>query len=146
MLVRLGVRPGDRVGILLPNVPEFLSTINGIWMAGAAAVAISPLSVPEEVSALVAATGCRVAVALDVLSAPALERPLSARNRRLIKPSAARPAAPLATAALLVRPATAVFPQRPADGKAAVLWLNDERTWPRSDPDFVSCPRPTVAR
>ena len=34
--------------MLLPNVPEFLSTINGIWMAGAAAVAISPLSVPEK--------------------------------------------------------------------------------------------------
>jgi long-chain acyl-CoA synthetase len=68
MLVRLGVRPGDRVGILLPNVPEFLSTVNGIWMAGAAAVAISPLSVAEEVSALVAATGCRVVVSLDVLA------------------------------------------------------------------------------
>jgi long-chain acyl-CoA synthetase len=68
MLVRLGVRPGDRVGILLPNVPEFLSTLNGIWMAGAAAVAISPLSVAEEVSALVATTGCRVVVSLDVLA------------------------------------------------------------------------------
>ena len=68
MLVRLGVRPGDRVGILLPNVPEFLSTVNGIWMAGAAAVAISPLSVAEEVSALVAATGCKVVVSLDVLA------------------------------------------------------------------------------
>jgi long-chain acyl-CoA synthetase len=68
MLVRLGVRPGDRVGILLPNVLEFLSTINGIWMAGAAAVAISPLSVAEEVSALVATTNCRVVVSLDVLA------------------------------------------------------------------------------
>ncbi len=68
MLVRLGVGPGDRVGILLPNVPEFLATLNGIWMAGAAAVAISPLSVAEEVSALVATTGCRVAISLDVLA------------------------------------------------------------------------------
>ena len=68
MLIRLGVRPGDRVGMLLPNVPEFLSTINGIWMAGAAAVAISPLSVAGEVSALVAATGCKTAIALDMLT------------------------------------------------------------------------------
>ena len=68
MLHRLGVRPGDRVGVLLPNVPEFLSTVNGIWMAGAAVVAISPLSCGEEVSELVKATGCRVAVALDVLA------------------------------------------------------------------------------
>src|SRR5580698_1157860 len=29
-LIQFGVRPGDRVGILLPNVPEFLAAINGI--------------------------------------------------------------------------------------------------------------------
>lgn len=68
LLKRLGVRPGDRVGILLPNVTEFLSSLNGIWMAGASAVAISPLSVAEEVSSLVAATGCRVVIALDMLA------------------------------------------------------------------------------
>lgn len=68
LLVRLGVKPGDRVALLQPNTPEFLSAVNGIWMAGAAAVAISPLSVPEEVSALVAATGCKTAIALDVLA------------------------------------------------------------------------------
>jgi long-chain acyl-CoA synthetase len=67
-LVQLGVRPGDRVGILLPNVPEFLAAINGIWMAGASAVALSPLCVSEEISALVAATDCRIVIALDVLA------------------------------------------------------------------------------
>src|SRR5579872_5584229 len=30
LLRQLGVRRGDRVGILLPNVPEFLATLNGI--------------------------------------------------------------------------------------------------------------------
>jgi long-chain acyl-CoA synthetase len=67
-LTQLGVRPGDRVGILLPNVPEFLAVINGVWMAGASAVAISPLCVAEEISALIAATDCRVVIALDVLA------------------------------------------------------------------------------
>ncbi len=67
-LVQFGVRPGDRVGILMPNMPEFLAALNGIWMAGAAPVAISPLSVSEEISALVSATGCRVVLALDVLA------------------------------------------------------------------------------
>jgi long-chain acyl-CoA synthetase len=67
-LVQLGVQPGDRVGILLPNTPEFLAAINGIWMTGASAVAISPLSVPEEICALVAATQCRVVIALDMLA------------------------------------------------------------------------------
>jgi long-chain acyl-CoA synthetase len=67
-LVQLGVKPGDRVGVLMPNMPEFLAALNGIWMAGAAPVAISPLSVSEEISALVSATGCRVVLALDVLA------------------------------------------------------------------------------
>ncbi len=68
LLVQFGVRPGDRVGLLLPNVPEFLAAINGVWMAGASAVAISPLCVPEEISGLVAATDCRVVIALDMLA------------------------------------------------------------------------------
>lgn len=67
-LVRLGVRPGDRVGLLLPNTPEFLAALNGCWMAGASVVAISPLSVAEEVSGLLATTNCRVVVSLDVLA------------------------------------------------------------------------------
>ncbi len=67
-LVQFGVRQGDRVGILMPNMPEFLAALNGIWIAGAAPVAISPLSVSEEISALVSATGCRVVIALDVLA------------------------------------------------------------------------------
>jgi long-chain acyl-CoA synthetase len=67
-LVQLGVRPGDRVGILLPNVPEFLAAVNGTWMAGASAVSISPLCVSEEISALVAATDCRVVITLDMLA------------------------------------------------------------------------------
>lgn len=67
-LSRLGVKPGDRVGLLLPNVPEYISALNGIWMAGGVAVAISPLMVPEEVSDLMAATDCRVVVGLDLLA------------------------------------------------------------------------------
>ncbi|MGE3314321.1 MAG: AMP-binding protein [Planctomycetaceae bacterium] len=67
-LARMGVRPGDRVGILLPNTPEFLVALNGTWMAGAAAVAISPLMVAEEVSDLLTATDCKVVISLDILA------------------------------------------------------------------------------
>lgn len=68
MLQRLGVQPGDRIGILLPNVPEFMIAANAIWRAGGIAVAISPLMVADEVSALVKQTGCRFVVCLDMLS------------------------------------------------------------------------------
>lgn len=68
MFRRLGVQPGDRVGLLLPNTPEYLIAAYGIWMAGGVVVSLSPLSVAEEISYLVRATECKVVVALDVLT------------------------------------------------------------------------------
>ncbi|MEZ6061536.1 MAG: AMP-binding protein [Planctomycetaceae bacterium] len=68
MLKRQGIEPGDRVGLLLPNIPEYLIALNGIWPRGGVAVAISPLCVAEEVTALVNATDCRLVVSLDMLA------------------------------------------------------------------------------
>ena len=68
MLQQRGVQPGDRVGILLPNVPEYIIAANAIWRAGGIAIAISPLMVEEEVQALLAQTGCRHVICLDMLS------------------------------------------------------------------------------
>ncbi len=72
VLKDLGVQSGDCVGLLLPNLPEYIIALNAIWLAGGVAVAISPLLVTEEVSDLLAATGCRIVVSLDML-APRLE-------------------------------------------------------------------------
>ena len=68
MLQRLGIQPGDRVGILLPNVPEYIIAANAIWRAGAVAIAISPLMVKEEVQELLRKTGCHHVICLDMLS------------------------------------------------------------------------------
>ncbi len=68
MLQRLGVRPGDRVGILLPNVPEYIIAANAIWRAGGVAIAISPLMVAAEVQSLLKKTNCHFVVCLDMLS------------------------------------------------------------------------------
>src|SRR5262245_58407106 len=67
-LMAAGLKPGDRVGVLLPNLPEYLITLFGTWMAGGVAVALSPLMVEDEVVSLIKATGCRAVVTLDVLS------------------------------------------------------------------------------
>lgn len=67
MLQRIGVCPGDRVGILLPNVPEYIIAANAIWRAGGIAIAISPLMVADEVNDLLRATDCRYVVCLDLL-------------------------------------------------------------------------------
>ena len=67
-LVKFGVKPGDRVGVLLPNLPEYLSVLNGIWMAGGIAVAMSPLMVAEEIDTFMTTTDCKVVIALDMLA------------------------------------------------------------------------------
>ena len=68
MLQKWGLKPGDRVGIMLPNLPEYLSLLNGIWMAGGIAVAMSPLMVAEEVDTFMRATDSRIVVTLDLLA------------------------------------------------------------------------------
>ncbi|SLN23940.1 acyl-CoA synthetase [Oceanibacterium hippocampi] len=40
-LRRQGVRPGDRVGLFMSNVPEYFEALFGIWMAGACAVPVN---------------------------------------------------------------------------------------------------------
>jgi long-chain acyl-CoA synthetase len=66
-LAREGVQPGDRVGLLLPNLPEYLVALFGTWLAGGVVVALSPLMVAPEVTRFVKATDCRVIVTLDLL-------------------------------------------------------------------------------
>jgi long-chain acyl-CoA synthetase len=62
-----GLKPGDRVGILLPNCPEYLIAAFGAWMGGFVTVPLNPLMVSEEIAALIKSTGCRAVVCLDLL-------------------------------------------------------------------------------
>ena len=68
VFVREGLRPGDRVGVLLPNLPETLISLFATWMAGGVVVSLSPLMVAEEIAGLMQATSCRFVVTLDVLT------------------------------------------------------------------------------
>src|SRR5437899_2442816 len=70
-LHELGVRPGDRVGMLLPNIPEYLIALQATWLTGATALQLSPLMVAEEVRHWLKSTGCHIVVTLDLL-APAV--------------------------------------------------------------------------
>jgi fatty-acyl-CoA synthase len=73
-LVARGVEPGDVVGILGPNRPEWLVWAHAIWMAGAS---VAPMQIPlrirdldayaEQLRNVIAAAGCRL-----VLSDPQL--------------------------------------------------------------------------
>ena len=73
MLAERGVQPGMRVGLLLPNIPEYLIAAYGVWMAGGVIVSISPLMCAEEVAGLIKATQCHTVIGLDVLASLALD-------------------------------------------------------------------------
>ena len=50
LLRERGVRPGDRVGVMLPNVPQFAAAYYGILRAGAVVVPMNVLLKSREVA------------------------------------------------------------------------------------------------
>ncbi|MET0167888.1 MAG: long-chain fatty acid--CoA ligase [Vicinamibacterales bacterium] len=63
-VVSLGVRPGDRVALLLPNCPQFMVAQFGIWKAGGVVVALNPIYSERELEAALESTGAVLAIAL----------------------------------------------------------------------------------
>lgn len=65
-LQQSGLESGDRVAVLLPNMPEYMIALNAVWRAGGVAVALSPLSVAEEIAAMLKSTQCQRVICLDL--------------------------------------------------------------------------------
>ena len=62
-----GMRQGDRVGLYLQNVPQFLIALLGTWKAGGIAVSINPMNKERELSLLLRDSGAAVLVCLEGL-------------------------------------------------------------------------------
>ncbi len=62
----LGVRPGDRVAIMLPNTPQAIIGYYGALRAGAIVVQTNPLYVTPEIEAQLADSGSETLIALDL--------------------------------------------------------------------------------
>ena len=62
-----GLKPGDVVGLSLPNIPQFLIALCGIVRAGFTATGVSPLLTPKELAHQLNDSGCRVLVTLDAI-------------------------------------------------------------------------------
>src|SRR5262245_18633146 len=67
-LKHFGAGPGQFVGLLLPNAPEYMAAMQATWLTGATVLQLSPLMVAEEVSHWLELTGCRIVGALDLLA------------------------------------------------------------------------------
>ena len=61
------VKPGDVVGLSLPNIPQFLIALCGTMRAGCTATGVSPLLTPKELAHQLNDSGCRVLVTLDAI-------------------------------------------------------------------------------
>lgn len=66
-LLKLGVRKGDRVAIMLPNVPQCVVAYYGALKIGAIVVMTNPLYVERELQIQLADSGAETIVALDFL-------------------------------------------------------------------------------
>ena len=76
-LASLGVSKGDRVALVIGNVPEFVASFYGILRAGAVACPLNVMLTPEEMSYILADAGAKLAIT-QVDSLPGL---LSVRDR-----------------------------------------------------------------
>jgi long-chain acyl-CoA synthetase len=70
---RLGVKKGDRVAVMLPNIPAFPLAMLGILRAGAAQVNVNPLYTPRELEHQLNDAGAQVIVIFSGVSAALAE-------------------------------------------------------------------------
>jgi long-chain acyl-CoA synthetase len=63
LLARAGLEPGDRVGIMLPNVPAFPIAFYGSLAAGAVVVPMNPLLKSREVGYYLSDSGAKIVLA-----------------------------------------------------------------------------------
>jgi long-chain acyl-CoA synthetase len=71
-LTRLGVGKGDRVGIMLPNCPQYLISFFAIVRLGAIVTNVNPIYTPREVELVARDSGMRAMITLDSLAGTVL--------------------------------------------------------------------------
>jgi long-chain acyl-CoA synthetase len=66
-MLRLGVRKGDRVAVMLPNCPQAVIAYYGTLMMGGIVVMTNPLYMPRELEHQLKDAGAKIIVTLDLL-------------------------------------------------------------------------------
>ncbi len=65
LLAERGIEPGDRVAVMLPNIPQFAAIYYGVLRAGGVVVPMNPLLKAREVAYYLADSGARLLFAWD---------------------------------------------------------------------------------
>ncbi len=66
-LVQLGIKQHDRVGIMLPNCPQYLIAAFAVFRLGAIVVNVNPLYTPRELAVVAKDSGMCALIVLDLL-------------------------------------------------------------------------------
>ncbi|HUT49859.1 MAG TPA: long-chain fatty acid--CoA ligase [Alphaproteobacteria bacterium] len=65
-LQALGIGPDTRVGLFMPNVPQYVPSLFGALKTGATAVNLSPLLAPRELAHMIEDSGTKVLITIDL--------------------------------------------------------------------------------
>jgi long-chain acyl-CoA synthetase len=141
-----GLQPGERVAILLPNIPEYLVALFGTWLASGTVVPLNPLMVREEIEALLDSTQCKVVIALDLLL-PLVERHATEHAEKVIVTSL-KDRLPwlsrqLYRLARLRRLGLRAYPANVVQYEAALTLAGNSADFPRPSPDESALILPT---
>ncbi len=88
-LQSLGLNKGDRVGLLLPNIPQFVIAYYGSLKAGAIVIAISPLYKERELGFILSDSGAEILVCYDRLY-PLVQKVKAQSKLRLVVSTSVR--------------------------------------------------------
>jgi len=83
-LRELGVKKGDRVGLALPNLPQYAVAFFGILQAGGVVVNLSVMTPGEGLLGLLRHAGAAMAITADVFARPLLEASGEGGLQRLV--------------------------------------------------------------
>jgi long-chain acyl-CoA synthetase len=67
-LQRMGVQPGERVALLLPNSPQFIIAYYGLLKLGAVIVPLNPLSSPGELAFYLSDSGAGTLITIPMFA------------------------------------------------------------------------------
>jgi long-chain acyl-CoA synthetase len=109
-----GIGPGDRVAVLIPNVPDFPKTYYGVLALGAVVVPVHALLKAEEIAYVLTDSGAKALVCHDALAGE------GAKGAELAEVAFVTPAELAATTAT---PPSTYVPRDPADD-AVVLYTS----------------------
>jgi len=121
-----GVSPGDRVGVMLPNVPQFAAVYYGVLSAGGVVVPMNPLLKAREVAYYLSDSGARLVFAWHAAAEEALAGAarIDAADAVVVDPAS------FATLLAGQRPAGAVV-DRAAEDTAVILYTSGTTGQPK---------------